>query len=58
MQEANEFTAAALDNTKLPLKLSGAVRAVQIGSYLQEALETGKKLYFDQVGKRIVKNKL
>ncbi|KAF4838590.1 scyllo-inositol 2-dehydrogenase [Colletotrichum tropicale] len=53
--EANEFTAAALDNTPLPLKLTGAVQAVQIGSYLQEALLTGKKLYFDETGRRIEK---
>ncbi|WYZ40851.1 hypothetical protein EsH8_IV_001192 [Colletotrichum jinshuiense] len=55
VQEANEFTAAALDNTKLPLKLTGAVKAVQIGSYLQEALESGKKLYFDEIGRRVEK---
>lgn len=53
VQEANEWTAACLDGTKLPMKLSGALRAVEIGSYLQEAVRTGKKLYFDESGARI-----
>lgn len=52
VQEANEWTTACLDDTKLPMKLSGALRAVKIGSYLQEALRTGKKLYFDETGGR------
>ncbi|KAJ9157673.1 Nad binding rossmann fold-containing protein [Pleurostoma richardsiae] len=56
--EANEFTAAALDGTKLPLRIGGALRAVEIGSYLQEALTTGKKLYFDETGQPIEKSKL
>ncbi|GAW18713.1 hypothetical protein ANO14919_081940 [Xylariales sp. No.14919] len=51
--EANEFTAAALDNTKLPFNLTSALRAVEIGSYLQEALRSQKKLYFDEIGNRI-----
>lgn len=58
IQEANEFTAAVLDDTKLPIKLTNAVKAVQIGSYLQEALETGDKLYFDEVGRRIEKSRM
>ncbi|GAP92512.1 putative oxidoreductase [Rosellinia necatrix] len=56
--EANEFTAAALDNTKLPFNLTSALRAVEIGSYLQEALRTGKKLYFDEMGNRAEKASL
>ncbi|KAH0039709.1 NAD(P)-binding protein, partial [Aureobasidium melanogenum] len=39
--EANEFTAACLDNTALPLKLRNAVKAVEIGALLQEALAKG-----------------
>lgn len=53
VQEANEWTTACLDDTKLPMKLSGALRAVEIGSYLQEALRTGRKLYFDETGRRV-----
>ncbi|KAI0102105.1 NAD(P)-binding protein [Nemania sp. FL0031] len=51
--ESNEFTDAALDDTKLPFKMTSALRAVEIGSYLQEALRSGKKLYFDEFGNRI-----
>lgn len=50
--EANEFTAACLDNTKLPMRLDGAVRAVEIGCALQESLISGKKIYFDETGRR------
>jgi len=32
VKEANEWTSACLDDTKLPMKLSGALRAVEIGS--------------------------
>ncbi|KAJ2981252.1 hypothetical protein NUW58_g6732 [Xylaria curta] len=52
-QGANEFTAACLDNTKLPFKLSGAVQAVRIGCALQESLNSGQKIYFDETGRRI-----
>jgi predicted dehydrogenase len=51
--EANEFTAACLDNTPLPMKLSNAVKAVEIGAYLQEALVTGKQIHFDEIGRRV-----
>ncbi|KAK2608763.1 hypothetical protein QQS21_002752 [Conoideocrella luteorostrata] len=51
--EANEFTAACLDNTRLPFKLSGAVQAVKIGCALQESLNSGQKINFDEVGRRI-----
>ncbi|KAF2452415.1 hypothetical protein BDY21DRAFT_375598 [Lineolata rhizophorae] len=56
--ESNEFTAAVLDNTKVPLKLSNAIRVVEIGSYLQEALSTGKKLYFNEAGQRVEQPRL
>ncbi|KAK7553390.1 hypothetical protein IWX49DRAFT_610132 [Phyllosticta citricarpa] len=56
--EANEFTAACLDNTKLPFKLQGAVQAVKIGCALQESLNTGKKIWFDETGNRIEKANL
>lgn len=56
--ESNEFTAAVLDNTELPLKLEGAVQAVRIGAALQEALITGKKIFFDEAGRRIEQSRL
>ncbi|EIT80008.1 putative dehydrogenase [Aspergillus oryzae 100-8] len=51
--EANEFTAACLDNTELPVQLEGAVAAVRIGAALQESLISGKKIEFDEQGNRI-----
>lgn len=55
--EANEFTAAVLDNKELPFKLSGAVQAVEIGCALQESLNSGEKIFFDEAGHRIQKTK-
>ncbi|KAI9163569.1 scyllo-inositol 2-dehydrogenase (NAD(+)) [Paramyrothecium foliicola] len=56
--EANEFTAACLDNNKLPFKLSGAVQAVKIGCALQESLNSGGKINFDETGRRLESAKL
>lgn len=56
--EANEFTACCLNNTEPPMKLAGAVNAVKIGCALQESLITGKKIDFDESGKRIDSAKL
>ena len=56
--EANEFTAACLDDGKLPMKLTGAVQAVKIGCALQESLITGNKLYFDETGHRLERARL
>lgn len=56
--EANEFTDACLDNTKLPFKLSGAVQALKIGCALQESLNTGRKIFFDEIGRRVERPKL
>jgi myo-inositol 2-dehydrogenase/D-chiro-inositol 1-dehydrogenase len=53
VKEANEFTAACLDNTPVPLEFQGAVKAVQIGAWLQEALVSGKQIRFDETGRRI-----
>ncbi|XDG02376.1 hypothetical protein ABKA04_001991 [Annulohypoxylon sp. FPYF3050] len=53
VQESNEFVAAVLDNKPLPMKLTNAVKAVEIGSYLQEALVQGKQIRFDEAGRRI-----
>jgi myo-inositol 2-dehydrogenase/D-chiro-inositol 1-dehydrogenase len=56
--EANEFTAAVLDNNRLPFKLTGAVQAVKIGCALQESLNSGKKINFDETGRRLEESKL
>ena len=56
--EANEFTACCLNNTTPPIRLEAAVSAVKIGCALQESLITGKKIEFDETGKRIEKASL
>ncbi|KAI5464675.1 hypothetical protein BGZ63DRAFT_159170 [Mariannaea sp. PMI_226] len=56
--EANEFTACCLENTKLPFKLTGAVQAVKIGCALQESLNSGQKINFDETGRRVETAKL
>ncbi|KAI5468135.1 hypothetical protein BGZ63DRAFT_469569 [Mariannaea sp. PMI_226] len=58
VQEANEFAEACLDNKPLPLKLANAVRAVEIGAALQEALVSGKQIRFDEIGRRTESTKL
>lgn len=58
VKEANDFTAACLDDTPLPMTIDNAVKAVQIGSWLQEALVTGKQIHFDRAGKRIERSNL
>ena len=40
------------------MKLSNAVRAVEIGAALQEALVTGKQIRFDETGRRLEGSKL
>ncbi|KAL1964414.1 hypothetical protein VTN77DRAFT_6972 [Rasamsonia byssochlamydoides] len=51
--ELNEFTAAVLDNTELPMKLTTALTSLKIALGLQESLVTGKKIEFDEQGNRI-----
>ncbi|KAI9661866.1 MAG: hypothetical protein M1821_009105 [Bathelium mastoideum] len=58
VREANEFTAACLDGTPIPLKLGNAVRAVEIGAALQESLVSGKQIRFDETGRRVEKAQL
>lgn len=58
VKEANEFAASCLDDTPLPMPFENAVKAVQIGSWLQEALVTGKQIHFDKNGKRLEKSNL
>ena len=55
VKEANEFTAACLDNTTIPFGLDNAVKAVEIGAWLQEALITGKQIHFNENGQRFEK---
>ena len=56
--EANEFTACCLDDVKVPVKLAGAVQAVKIGCALQESMNSGKKITFDETGKRVEQARL
>ena len=58
VKESQEFADACLNNTPLPIKLSNAVKAVEIGAALQEALVTGKQIHFDEIGRRIEPSKL
>ncbi|KAI5361999.1 Putative gfo/Idh/MocA-like oxidoreductase, NAD(P)-binding domain superfamily [Septoria linicola] len=55
VRESNEFTEAVLDDKPLPFKLTGAIQALKIGSYLQEALRTGDKLFFDETGESVAR---
>ncbi|KAH9221234.1 NAD-binding Rossmann fold oxidoreductase family protein [Leptodontidium sp. 2 PMI_412] len=52
-REAKEFADCCLDDARLPMKLSGAVQAVKIGCALQEAMISGKKIWFDSTGIRV-----
>ena len=58
VSEANEFTACCLDGGEVPVPLEGAVEAVRIGCALQEAMITGKKIWFDEGGRRVERAKL
>jgi predicted dehydrogenase len=58
VKEANEFAESCLDDKPLPLKLVNAVRAVEIGAALQEALVSGRQIRFDEIGRRIEPTKL
>ncbi|KAJ6443604.1 NAD-binding Rossmann fold oxidoreductase family protein [Purpureocillium lavendulum] len=58
VRESNEFAEACLDNKPLPMKLSNAVKAVEIGAALQEALVTGRQIRFDETGRRTEGSKL
>ncbi|CAK7221603.1 hypothetical protein SEUCBS140593_004622 [Sporothrix eucalyptigena] len=52
--EANEFTEACLDDKPLKSRLQGAVQALAISVALQESLRSGKKIYYDETGRRLV----
>lgn len=53
VNEMNEFTAAILDKTELPMKLHSALTSLKIGTALQESLVSGYPIRFDQRGNRI-----
>lgn len=58
VREANEFTDICLDRRELPMMLEGAVRAVKIGCALQESMVSGKKIWFDERGRRVEGSRL
>ncbi|KAL8789181.1 MAG: hypothetical protein Q9213_001288 [Squamulea squamosa] len=60
VREANEFTEVCLEGGELPagMKLEGAVEAVRIGCALQESLRSGEKIWFDEGGRRVERNRL
>lgn len=58
VNECNEFAEACLDDKPLPLKIANAVKAVEIGAALQEALVSGIQIRFDETGRRIETTKL
>lgn len=58
VREANEFTAICLDGGELPRKLEGAGQAVRIGCALQGSLISGKKIWFDEMGRRLERSRL
>jgi myo-inositol 2-dehydrogenase/D-chiro-inositol 1-dehydrogenase len=53
VEEARQFTDAVLENKEVPIDLESSLEAVKIGSALQDSLRTGKKIFFDQTGKRV-----
>jgi hypothetical protein len=54
----NEFAAACLDDTALPIKLNNAVKTIEIGATLQEALVSSKQIHFDEMRRIIDKAQL
>ncbi|KAL8897343.1 MAG: hypothetical protein Q9192_002623 [Flavoplaca navasiana] len=58
VREANEFTGICLDGGELPMMLEGAVQAVKIGCALQESMVSGKKIWFDEMGRRVERSRL
>ena len=53
VEEARQFTDAVLEDKKVPIDLTSSMEAVKIGVALQESLRSGKKIWFDQEGKRV-----
>lgn len=58
VDEVNEFVASCLDNSKLPMQLTGAVTAVKIAKALQDSLVSQQRIWFDENGERSEKAQL
>ena len=53
VREAEEWVGCCLDGREVPVPLEGAVMAVEIGGALQESLRTGRKIWWDEQGRRV-----
>lgn len=53
VREAEEWVGCCLDGGEVPVPLEGAVRAVEIGGALQESLRSGRKVWWDEEGRRV-----
>ncbi|KAF2730002.1 NAD(P)-binding protein [Polyplosphaeria fusca] len=53
VEEARQFADAVLDGTEVPVGMEGSVEAVRIGVALQESLRSGRKIWFDEGGRRV-----
>jgi myo-inositol 2-dehydrogenase/D-chiro-inositol 1-dehydrogenase len=51
--EAREFTDAVLEGREVPVDIRSSVEAVRIAGALQESLREGKKIAFDEEGRRV-----
>jgi myo-inositol 2-dehydrogenase / D-chiro-inositol 1-dehydrogenase len=51
--EANEFVAAILNNTPVPIALELGLMSLKIGWALQDALLSGERIRFDVKGERL-----
>jgi len=51
--EANEFVAAVLDDTAVPVPLELGLSSLKIGWALQDALLSGQRIQFDEKGNRL-----
>jgi myo-inositol 2-dehydrogenase/D-chiro-inositol 1-dehydrogenase len=58
VRESNEFAVACLDGALLPIKLSNAVKVVEVGTALREALVSERQIHFDEIGRRREKARL
>lgn len=51
--EANEFVAAIVNDTPVPVKLELGLMSLKIGWALQDALLRGERIRFDEQGNRL-----
>jgi myo-inositol 2-dehydrogenase / D-chiro-inositol 1-dehydrogenase len=51
--EANEFVAAIVNDTPVPVKLELGLMSLKIGWALQDALLSGERIRFDETGERL-----